>query len=99
MNSAVLTRTSKGNNSIFQPVKQADSTTEYTRRADGYWKTQSLHRHFQRKKKFLFGPDFPAVSKKQSHKGGCGFPTAAQAKRAGTFSSKVLFCKGKQNIT
>lgn len=50
MDSAVLTRSSKGNKSIFQAIKQTDTTTEYTLGADGCNKTNSLHRHFQRKK-------------------------------------------------
>lgn len=67
MDSAVLTRSSEGNKSIFQPVKQTDTTTEYTQGADGYNKTYSLHRRFQsKKKKILFGPDFPTISKQHS---------------------------------
>lgn len=63
MDSAVLTRSSKANKSIFQPVKQTGTTTEYALGVDGYNKTHSLHRHLQRKKKFFFGPDFPTISK------------------------------------
>lgn len=60
MDSAVLTRSRKGNKSIFQAIKQTDTTTEYTLGADGCNRTKSLHRHFQRKiKKIPFWSWFP----------------------------------------
>lgn len=46
----------------------------------------------------LISPRYVYPNSIQSHKGGFGFPTEAQAKGAGTFSIKVLYCKGKQNI-
>lgn len=53
MESALLKRSSKGNKSVFQPVKQTDSTTEHTLGADGCNNTGSLLRDFQKKKKIL----------------------------------------------
>lgn len=66
MDSAVLTRSSKSNKSIFQPVKQTDTITEYTLGTDGYNKTHNLHRLLQSKKKKVFGPDFPTLCKQHS---------------------------------
>lgn len=99
MDSAVLTRSSKGNKSIFQQVKQTGTTTEYTLGVYGYNKTHSLHTLAEEKNNSflaLISPLYP--NSIQSHKSGCGFPMEGQAENARMISMEMLFCKGKQNI-
>lgn len=94
----MLTRSSKGNTSIFQQVKQTGTTTEYTLEYMAIIR-HIVYTHLQRKKNSflaLISPLYP--NSIQSHKSGCGFPMEGQAKNARMFSMEMLFCKGKQNI-
>ena len=98
MTSAVLTRSNKGNKSIFQPVMQILLLNTHEER-------MAIIRHIvytlpEKKKKiwFLVLISLLHPNSIQSHKGDCGFPTEAQSKGAGTSSIKALLCKGKQNI-